>query len=149
MLRDGGSMPLLGLHVFSGKFENGVFHSRPGTLMAGCEEFFVTVRGEGGHGSQPHLAKDPVPVACEMVVGLQTLVTRGFDVFDPVEATVGRIEGGTLGNIIPDTASFDLTLRIFSPESRDKLVSDVRRFLRGVADAHGLTVGSPRPRTIP
>ncbi|MDJ0356229.1 M20 family metallopeptidase [Paenarthrobacter sp. PH39-S1] len=129
-----------GLHVFSGKFDNGVFYSRPGTLMAGCEEFYVTVRGEGGHGSQPHLAKDPVPVACEMVLAMQTLVTRGFDVFDPVVATVGRIAAGTLGNIIPDTASFDLTLRVFSSENRDKIVAGVQRLCRGIADAHGMTV---------
>jgi hippurate hydrolase len=128
-----------GLHVSSAMFEHGVFYSRPGTLMAGCEEFFVTVRGEGGHGSKPHLAKDPVPVACEMVLGLQTLVTRGFNVFDPVVATVGRLEAGTLGNIIPDTASFDLTLRIFSSANREKVIADVQRLLRGIADAHGMT----------
>ncbi len=127
-----------GLHVFSGNFSHGVFYSRPGTLMAGCDELFVTVRGEGGHGSAPHLAKDPVPVACEMVLALQTLVTRGFDVFDPVVATVGRIEAGTLGVIIPDTASFDLTLRMFSHSHREKLLSDVRRLCNGIAAAHGL-----------
>lgn len=129
-----------GLHVFSANMEHGVFYARPNTLMAGCEEYFVTVRGAGGHGSAPYLAKDPVPVACEMVLGLQTLITRGFNVFDPLVATVGRISAGTLGNIIPDTASFDLTLRIFSPQSRDKVVSDVRRLFEGIAHAHGLEV---------
>lgn len=127
-----------GLHVFSGNYDSGVFYSRPGTLMAGCDELFVTVRGEGGHGSAPHQAKDPVPVACEMVLGLQTLVTRGFDVFDPVVATVGRIQAGTLGVIIPETAAFDVTLRMFSPAHREKLVSDVKRLCRGIAAAHGL-----------
>jgi len=108
--------------------------------MAGCDEFFVTVKGEGGHGSAPHSAKDPVPVACEMVLALQTLVTRGYDVFDPVLATVGRIQAGTLGVIIPDTAHFDLTLRMFSHAHRVKLLSDVRRLCRGIAAAHGLDV---------
>ncbi len=129
-----------GLHVFSGNFKSGVFHSRPGTLMAGCDELFITVKGEGGHGSAPHQAKDPVPVACEMVLALQTLVTRGYDVFDPVVATVGRIQAGTLGVIIPDTASFDLTLRMFSRVNREKLLSDVRRLCQGIAAAHGLEV---------
>jgi hippurate hydrolase len=129
-----------GLHVFSGNFKNGVFYSRPGTLMAGCDELFVTVRGAGGHGSAPHQAKDPVPVACEMVLALQTLVTRGFDVFDPVVATVGRIQAGTLGVIIPDTANFDLTLRMFSPAHREKLLADVKRMCGGIAAAHGLEV---------
>lgn len=129
-----------GLHVFSAGMEHGVFYSRPNTLMAGCEEYFVTVKGSGGHGSAPYLAKDPVPVACEMVLALQTLVTRGFNVFDPLVATVGRISAGTAGNIIPDTATFDLTLRIFSPENRDKLVADVQRLFEGIAHAHGLEV---------
>ncbi|MFP5313645.1 MAG: M20 family metallopeptidase, partial [Actinomycetes bacterium] len=129
-----------GLHVFSANMENGIFYSRPNTLMAGCEEYFVTVRGDGGHGSAPYLAKDPVPVACEMVTALQTLITRGFNVFDPLVATVGRIQAGTAGNIIPDTAEFDLSLRIFSPENREKLLTGVERLLRGIADAHGMGV---------
>ncbi|WP_416359546.1 peptidase dimerization domain-containing protein, partial [Enterobacter hormaechei] len=57
--------------------------------MAGCEEFFVTIHGSGGHGSLPHLAKDPVPVAAEIIVALQNMVTRSYNVFDPVVATVG------------------------------------------------------------
>ncbi len=129
-----------GLHVYSAGFENGIFYSRAETLMAGCDELFVTVRGAGGHGASPHLAQDPIPVACEMVLAMQTLITRGFDAFDPVIATVGRIEAGTQGNIIPDIATFDLTLRIFSPEHREKLVADMRRLCTGIAAAHGLEV---------
>lgn len=129
-----------GLHVFSANMDNGVFYCRPDTLMAGCEEYFVTVRGAGGHGSAPYLAKDPVPVACEMILGLQTLVTRGFNIFDPLVATVGRLQSGTAGNIIPDTAEFDLSLRVFSPEIRDKLLADVERLFRGIAAGHGMEV---------
>ncbi|GAA1354564.1 M20 family metallopeptidase [Arthrobacter rhombi] len=128
-----------GLHVFSATYESGVFYSRPGPLMAGCEEFFVTVHGAGGHGSLPHLGKDPVPVAAEIIVALQTLVTRGYNVFDPVVATVGRLEAGTAGNIIPDAATFDISLRLFSPENKKKLLVDVARLVEGIASAHGLT----------
>lgn len=128
-----------GLHVFSATYEAGVFHSRPGPLMAGCEEFFVTVHGAGGHGSLPHLSQDPVPVAAEIIVALQTLVTRGYNVFDPVVATVGRLESGSAGNIIPDTATFDVSLRLFSPENKKKLVADVARLVEGIAEAHGLS----------
>lgn len=127
-----------GLHVFSSTYDAGVFYSRPGTLMAGCEEFFVTVHGAGGHGSVPHLGKDPVPVAAEIIVALQTLVTRGYSVFDPVVATVGRLEAGTAGNIIPDTATFDISLRLFSAENKQKLIADVARLVEGIASAHGL-----------
>lgn len=127
-----------GIHVFSTTYDAGVFYSRPGTLMAGCEEFFVTVHGAGGHGSLPHLGKDPVPVAAEIIVALQTLVTRGYNVFDPVVATVGRLEAGTAGNIIPDTATFDVSLRLFSAEAKKQLVADVARLVEGIAAAHGL-----------
>ena len=71
-------------------------------------------RGAGGHGSAPHLAKDPVTVAAEMVTALQTLVTRRFDVFDPVVITVGSFHAGTKRNIIPDEATFEATVRTFS-----------------------------------
>ena len=127
-----------GLHVFSAKYRSGVFYSRPGTLMAGCEEFFVTVRGAGGHGSLPYLAKDPVPVACEIILALQNHVTRAYNVFDPVVATVGRLSAGTAGNIIPDTATFDISLRLFSPENKERLLRDVARLCEGIAAAHGM-----------
>lgn len=138
-----------GLHVFSASMDNGIFYCRPNTLMAGCEEYFVTVRGAGGHGSMPYLAQDPVPVACEMVLALQTLVTRGFNVFDPLVATVGRIQAGTAGNIIPDTAEFDLSLRIFSPHNREKILSGVERLLAGIAAGHGMEVEIVRAPDYP
>jgi amidohydrolase len=128
------------LHVFSAEYDNGVFYSRPGPLMAGCDELFVTVHGEGGHGSTPHLTRDPVPVACEMVLAMQTLVTRHFNVFDPVVATIGKLVAGTAGNIIPDNATFDVTLRTFSPEHKERLLTELQRLFRGIADGHGLTV---------
>ncbi|MGL4177694.1 MAG: peptidase dimerization domain-containing protein, partial [Dermatophilaceae bacterium] len=64
--------------------------------MAAAYEVHVTVRGRGGHGSAPHRALDPVPVACEVVLALQTAVTRRFDVVDPVVLTCGRIASGTV-----------------------------------------------------
>lgn len=130
-----------GLHVFSAEYAKGVFYSKPGPLMAGCDEIIVTVQGEGGHGSTPHLTRDPVPVACEMVLAMQTLVTRHFNVFDPVVATVGRIAAGTQANIIPDNAVFDVTLRTFSPDHKERLLNEMMRLFRGIGEAHGMGVG--------
>jgi hippurate hydrolase len=90
-------------------------------MLAAAEVLEVTVHGHGGHGSQPHLAADPIPVACEMVTALQTLVTRRFDVFDPVVITVGSFHAGTTDNVIPDEAKFLATVRTFSPAARDRL----------------------------
>src|SRR5215203_6236860 len=95
----------------SSEYPRGQWFSRPGPVYAAADEVRVRVVGTGGHGSAPHRARDPIPAACEMVVALQTMTTRGFDVFDPVVVTVGRIAGGTKDNIIPDTAEFDATVR--------------------------------------
>src|SRR5450756_872129 len=78
------------LHVAASDWPAGVLATRPGTIMAAADVLDVTVRGHGGHASRPHLTKDPIPAACEMVTALQTLVTRRFDVFDPVVVTVSR-----------------------------------------------------------
>ena len=129
-----------GLHVMSNRLPRGQFVSRAGTFMAGADEIQVTVRGAGAHGSLPHTGKDPIPVACEMVVALQSLVTRKFDIFDPVVITVGAFHAGTASNIIPDDATFHVTMRSFSRDSRAKLLIVVAELLNGLAAAHGCGV---------
>jgi amidohydrolase len=128
------------LHVASSEYPRGQWFSRPGPVYAAADEVRVRVVGTGGHGSAPHRARDPIPAACEMVVALQTMTTRGFDVFDPVVVTVGRIAGGTKDNIIPDTAEFDATVRSLSAKARSKAQHGIERLARGIADAHGLEV---------
>jgi hippurate hydrolase len=113
--------------------------SRPGTIMAAADTLHVTVHGRGGHGSQPHHAADPVPVACEIVLALQTMVTRQFDVFDPVVVTVGTFHAGTADNVIPDDANFVATVRSFSPQARATVQAAAPRLARDIATAHGLT----------
>jgi hippurate hydrolase len=130
------------LHVASSELPAGVCSTRPGPMLAAAEVLEVTVRGHGGHGSQPHLAADPIPVACEMVTALQTLVTRKFDVFDPVVITVGSFHAGTTDNVIPDEASFLATVRSFSPAARDRLQASALALLGGIASAHGVTVSA-------
>jgi hippurate hydrolase len=129
-----------GMHVFSHLFGHGVFAVRPGPTMAASDQLYVTVRGRGGHASAPQRSLDPIPATCEMVGALQTLVTRRFDVFDPVVITVGSLHAGTTNNVIPDEASFAATARSYSPESRSRLRAETVRLVRGVAEAHGLTV---------
>ncbi len=126
------------LHVASSVLPLGLVASRPGTAMAAADTLHVTVRGRGGHGSQPHLADDPIPVACEIVTSLQTMVTRRFDVFDPLVLTVGSFHAGTTDNVIPDEAAFVATVRTFSPAARDRVKESALRLVRQVAAAHGL-----------
>ena len=128
------------LHVASGLLPLGLVASRAGTLMAAADTLHITVHGRGGHGSQPHHAADPVPVACEIVLALQTMVTRQFDVFDPVVLTVGSFHAGTADNVIPDEAQLHATVRSFSPAARAAIQQAAPRLARDVATAHGLTV---------
>lgn len=128
------------LHVVSAQYPRGVWFSRPGTLMASADAVTVRVLGEGGHGSAPHRSRDPIPAACEMVLALQTRVTRALHIFDPVVVTVGRFTAGTKENIIPDVAEFAATIRAFSPEARARVEAEIRQAVEGIAAAHGLGV---------
>jgi amidohydrolase len=126
------------LHVASAVLPAGVLTGRPGPMMAAADRLLVTVRGHGGHASLPHLAHDPIPAACEIVTALQTLVTRRFDLFDPVVITVGSFHAGTTSNVIPDEAHFEATVRSFSAAARDQVRAASVRLAAGVAAAHGL-----------
>lgn len=129
-----------GLHVFSALEPAGRFLTKPGAMLAASDGLFVKVHGAGGHGSAPHLAKDPVSAIAEMVTALQTMITRQVDIFDPAVITVGRLEAGTRRNVIPETASFDATVRTFSEHTRERLSSSIPRLLEGIAHAHGVGV---------
>jgi hippurate hydrolase len=127
------------LHVASADLPAGVFSSRGGPMMAAAEALDITVTGRGGHGSQPHHAADPIPVACQIVTALQVMVTRRFDIFDPVVVTVGSFHAGTTNNVIPDQARLQVTIRSFSPEARGRVRESAVRLVHETAAAHGLT----------
>ena len=127
-----------GIHVASSSTPTGAFTTKGGTMMASADEIHVTVVGMGGHGSQPHTAKDPIPVAAEMVSALQLMITRSFDAFDPVVITVGQFHAGTKANIIPDTAEFQATIRTFSAENRTRIQIEAVRLCTSIAEGYGL-----------
>jgi amidohydrolase len=127
------------LHVTSTQLPCGVFTTRPGPMLAAADVIRVTVRGRGGHASQPHRCADPVPAACEMVTALQAMVTRQFDVFDPVVLTMASFHAGTTDNVIPDEAQFVGTARSYSAAARARLREGTLRLVDGIAAAHGLT----------
>jgi hippurate hydrolase len=126
------------MHVASSTFPSGAVAVRPGPMMAAADVLHVEVVGSGGHASTPHRAQDPIAVAAEIVTALQTLVTRQFDVFDPVVITVGSFHAGTQQNIIAERAKFDATVRSFSPEHQKAVSERAVRLCRGIAEAHGL-----------
>ena len=135
-----GDAPVSGafaLHI-STVFPTGTINVRSGAMMASADQFRITVHGRGGHASTPHLAADPVPVAAEIVLALQAMVTRRVDVFDPAVVTVGHLEAGTKDNIIPPFAVMDGTIRTLSPERRADVLASVQRVAEHVAAAHDL-----------
>ena len=138
-----------GVHVMASTIPPGVVTSRPGPFMAASDQVRVTVEGRGGHGSKPYLAADPVPVAAEIVLALQAMVTRQFDVFDPVVVTVGRLEAGTKENVIPDVAHLEATVRTFSPATHAAVPERIARLCEHVAAAHGLTATVDYERGYP
>jgi hippurate hydrolase len=139
----------LAIHVTSSLLPAGFFASRAGTIMSAADTLRVTVRGEGGHGSTPHRAKDPIPAACEMVTALQTFVTRRFDIWDPVVITVGAFHAGTMFNVIPETATFEATVRSFSHEAHAKLLTEITDVCKGIGSAYGLEVDAVAEELYP
>jgi amidohydrolase len=111
---------------------------REGPLMSGVSSLDIVVRGVSGHGSAPHTAKDPVLLASQVVVALQTIVSREVAPGTRAVVTVGTIHGGLKRNIIPDEVTLELTLRAFDPAVMTKLVASVRRITEGTARAFGL-----------
>jgi len=128
------------LHVMSNLTPRGTVASRPGPLMAASDGVYVTVRGRGGHGSTPHLSRDPIAAACEMVSALQVAMSRSIDTFAPTVLTIGTFHAGTKRNIIPETATFEATVRTFDRSVRQVLADTVQRVCEGVAAAHGVAV---------
>lgn len=135
---DGGGVDAaFALHVTT-RFDSGTLHLRPGPTFAASDGLHVTVRGRGGHACAPHRALDPVPVACEIVQALQTMVTRTVDVFDPAVVTVASIHAGTTSNVIPETAEIRGTFRTLSPAARQLVHDGITRIAHHVAAAHGV-----------
>src|SRR3954453_12313298 len=127
------------LHI-SSTVASGSVNVRPGPMMAAADQWRMTVHGRGGPASAPHAAADPIPVAAEIVLALQALVTRRVDVFDPAVVTVAHIEAGSTNNVIPDTAFLEGTIRTLSPETRAAVLAGVQRVATAIAGAHEMTV---------
>ena len=124
----------LALHC-SGDLPHGSVGITEGFALANVNSLEILVRGVGGHGSMPHLGKDPVVLASQIVLALQTIVSREIRPGDPAVVTVGSIHGGTKGNIIPDEVRLQVTLRSYKTETREKLITSVKRIVKAQAES--------------
>jgi amidohydrolase len=109
-----------------------------GAAQAGSTSVDVTLRGVGGHGAHPQSAKDPVVMAGEFIVQLQTIVSRQEDPSDPAVVTIGTIHGGTKRNIIPGEVKLEITARAFSDRARQIILDGIQRTAAGVALSAGV-----------
>ncbi|HTW54727.1 MAG TPA: M20 family metallopeptidase [Stellaceae bacterium] len=126
------------LHIFP-NFKAGAIAGRPGPILASVDTWTIKVKGSGGHASMPHLAVDPVPVACEIGLALHAMITRRMNVFDPAVLTVGKIAGGTASNVIPETVDMLGTLRTTSEAARETAKAGIQRVATNIAAAHSCT----------
>ena len=117
-------------------FASGTVNHRPGPQMASADEVHITVFGRGGHASAPFLSLDPVPIAAEIVLAVETAITRRINVFDPGVITFGSMQAGTTNNVIPETAHLIGTIRAFSDTTRTELLAILQRVATNVAAAH-------------
>jgi hippurate hydrolase len=125
------------LHI-DPRLPKGCVAARSGSLLASADSWTIEIEGKGGHASMPHLCIDPIPVACEIVTSLQTMVTRRINAFDPVVLTATTIEAGTTNNVIPERAIVTGTLRATSEHARMKAEEGIHRVVYGIAEAHGV-----------
>ena len=133
-LADPAPDAVFGLHIWQ-HTDVGTIEARPGVAMLGGDGFEITVRGQGGHGAQPHLCVDPIAVAAQAVAALQTLVAREVDPIQPAVVTVGSFHAGDANNVIPDTATLGGTLRFASDDVRALLRDRLTELVGGIATA--------------
>lgn len=124
------------------ELETGKVGYTPGYAMASATSIDIKIRGVGGHGSAPENSKDPIVTAAQVVMALQTIVSRENSPLDPAVVTVGSIHGGTRYNIIPDEVNLQLTVRTYKPEVRQRILASIERIVKGVA----LTMAIPEDR---
>ena len=129
---------VFGLHVFP--FPAGTIATRPGGLMASSDRHQITIKGKQTHGAVPWAGVDPIVTASQVVLGLQTIVSRQLDAtLTPSIVTIGRVEGGVRNNIIPESVELEGTIRTFDAETRIDIHKRVRRTATNIAEAAGAT----------
>lgn len=120
------------------ELESGTIGLVGGPVFAGVKTAEITVYGKGGHGAYPEKCIDPVVIASRIVLDLQTIVSREISPLEPIVITVGSIHGGTRPNIIPDEVKMEITLRYYSDEAIEKVISAIKRISRSAAEMAGM-----------
>jgi amidohydrolase len=151
VLNDPRPTAIFGLHTFA-EMEVGTLGYTPGPALAAVDHFKVRIIGKQSHGAAPHLGVDPVVMAAQAVLALQTIRSRNLDPLAPSVVTVGIVRGGTRFNIIPDEVWLEGTVRTYGPEVRDAVERRMGEILAGITQAgggaHELVYDRGTPATI-
>ncbi|HTS94854.1 MAG TPA: M20 aminoacylase family protein [Stellaceae bacterium] len=139
---------VFGMHNWPG-LPIGKFAVRAGPLLASSDIFEITVEGKGSHGAMPHTGVDPVVVAAQITLGLQTIRSRATHPLDGAVVSVTQVHGGDTWNVIPDEVVLRGTTRSFKPEVQDLIEDGIRRIAEGVAASQGAKVRIRYERRYP
>ncbi|WP_027408299.1 N-acetyldiaminopimelate deacetylase [Anoxybacteroides tepidamans] len=126
---------IIALHI-APEHPVGTIAVKEGLLFANTSELFIDLKGKGGHAAFPHLANDMVVAACSLVTQLQSIVARNVDPLDSAVITIGKISGGTVQNVIAETARLEGTIRTLSVESMKKVKERIEAIVKGVEIAY-------------
>jgi amidohydrolase len=127
---------IFGQHIMANK-PAGSFGFYPGVMMASQDELYITIKGKSGHGARPHQTIDPIVTASEVILALQTIVSRNTNPYEPIVITIGKIEGGTATNIIPDEVRLAGTIRTLDERLRKKALKLIDRTIKGICLSSG------------
>ena len=139
---------MFGVHNWPG-MKVGAFGVNPGAMMASSNEFNITIRGKGSHAAMPHLGIDPMPVACQMVMAFQTIITRNRKPVDPGVISVTMIHGGEAINVVPDSCQIRGTVRTFSIETLDLIEARMKVVAEHTCAAFGASCDFKFTRNYP
>jgi len=128
---------ILALHADAG-LQAGKVRIREGDALAGTDNLDLTIRGVSGHGAYAYTTKDPIVLSAQIILALQTIVSREIPATDPAVVTIGSIHGGTKHNIIPDAVQLQLTVRYYSDAVRARILTSIARIANGIAQAVGV-----------
>lgn len=135
-LQDWGVQEIYGLHT-SPYHNPGQVAVKSGPLMARPDEFKILIKGQGGHAAAPHKAVDPIVLAGQVITVLQSLITRQIDPTEPAVLTIGKIQGGTTHNVIPEKVEMEGTVRTFQRETAEQIKTRMEKTIKGITEAAG------------
>lgn len=127
---------IFGQHILPGK-PAGKVGFYPGVMMASQDEIYITIKGKAGHGAKPQSAIDPIVIASQVVLALQTIVSRNTDPYEPIVITIGKFSGGTINNVIPDKVELAGTVRTLNEKLRKSTLKLIERTIKGICSSAG------------